>query len=41
MSAAEKDAVTALLEEEMQGAADLQVELAVGTECGADWYEAH
>ena len=37
----EKDAVTALLEEEMQGAADLQVELAVGTECGADWYEAH
>ena len=37
----EKDAVIALLEEEMRGAADLQVELAVGTECGYDWYEAH
>lgn len=37
----EKNAVTALLEEEMRGAADLSVELAVGTECGYDWYEAH
>lgn len=38
---AEKDAVIALLEEEMQRAADLSVELAVGTACGYDWYEAH
>ena len=37
----EKDAVIALLEEEMRQAADLKVELAVGTECGYDWYEAH
>ncbi len=38
---AEKEAVIALLEEEMQKAADLSVELAVGTACGYDWYEAH
>jgi DNA polymerase-1 len=25
----------------MQKAADLKVELAVGTACGQDWYEAH
>jgi DNA polymerase-1 len=37
----EKDAVIALLEEEMRGAADFSVELAVGTACGYDWYEAH
>ena len=37
----EKDAVIALLEEEMRGAADLAVELAVGTAWGMDWYEAH
>ena len=37
----EKDAVIALLEEEMRQAADLKVELAVGTECGYDWYDAH
>lgn len=37
----EKDAVIALLEEEMQKAADLPVTLAVGTACGHDWYEAH
>ena len=33
----EKDAVIALLEQEMQSAADLSVELAVGTETGYDW----
>ena len=32
----EKDAVIALLEEEMRQAADLQVELAVGTECDGE-----
>lgn len=37
----EKEAVIALLEEEMRGAAELSVELAVGTACGMDWYEAH
>lgn len=37
----EKEAVIALLEEEMRGAADLSVELAVGTAWGMDWYEAH
>ena len=37
----EKEKVIALLEEEMQKAADLKVELAVGTACGQDWYEAH
>lgn len=38
---AEKDAVIALLEEEMGKAADLSVELEVGTESGINWYEAH
>ena len=37
----EKEAVIALLEEEMRGAAQLSVELAVGTAWGMDWYEAH
>ena len=37
----EKDTVIALLEEEMRGAADLKVELAVGTEYGYNWYDAH
>lgn len=37
----EKEAVITLLEEEMRGAADLKVELAVGTECGYTWYDAH
>ena len=37
----EKEKVIALLEEEMQKAADLKVELAVGTACGQDWSEAH
>lgn len=37
----EKEAVIVLLEEEMWGAADLKVELAVGTECGYTWYDAH
>ena len=37
----EKEKVIALLEEEMQKAAGLKVELAVGTACGQDWYEAH
>jgi DNA polymerase-1 len=37
----EKEQVIALLEEEMRGAADLSVELAVGTSYGYDWYEAH
>lgn len=37
----EKEAVIVLLEEEMRGAADLKVELAVGTECGYTWYDAH
>lgn len=37
----EKNKVVALLEEEMQKAADLSVSLAVGTEFGYDWYEAH
>ena len=41
LSAEEKEKVIALLEEEMQKAADLKVELAVGTACGQDWYEAH
>lgn len=39
--AGEKDAVVALLEEEMEKAADLSVELEVGTESGTNWYEAH
>ncbi len=38
---AEKEEVILLLEEEMQNAADLSVALAVGTESGYDWYEAH
>ena len=38
---AEKEEVISLLEEEMQKAADLSVALAVGTEFGYDWYEAH
>lgn len=37
----EKDAVIALLEEEMSGAVSLSVEMEVGTECGYNWYEAH
>ena len=37
----EKDAVIALLEEEMHKAADLDVELEVGTEFGYNWYDAH
>ncbi|MBQ2283529.1 MAG: DNA polymerase I, partial [Agathobacter sp.] len=37
----EKDAVIALLEEEMAGAVSLSVEMEVGTECGYNWYEAH
>ena len=37
----EKEAVIVLLEEEMRGAADLKVELAVGTESGYTWYDAH
>lgn len=37
----EKDAVVALLEEEMAGAVSLSVEMEVGTECGYNWYEAH
>ncbi len=37
----EKEAVIVLLEEEMRGAANLKVELAVGTECGYTWYDAH
>ncbi|MCD7709001.1 MAG: DNA polymerase I, partial [Clostridiales bacterium] len=37
----EKDKVIALLEEEMSGAAELSVELSVGTETGYNWYDAH
>lgn len=37
----EKEAVITMLEEEMRGAANLQVELAVGTEYGYNWYDAH
>jgi DNA polymerase-1 len=37
----EKEAVIALLEEEMRGVADFSVELAVGTAYGYNWYEAH
>ena len=37
----EKERVIALLEEEMQGAADLLVPLEVGTESGYTWYDAH
>ncbi len=38
---AEKDAVIALLEEEMHGAASLKVSLDVGTAWGHNWYDAH
>lgn len=37
----EKEAVIALLEEEMAGAVSLSVDMEVGTECGYNWYEAH
>ena len=37
----EKDCVVAILEEEMKNAADLSVDLEVGTACGYNWYEAH
>ncbi len=37
----EKDAVIALLEEEMHQVANLSVPLEVGTEWGANWYDAH
>ncbi|MBR2045425.1 MAG: DNA polymerase I [Agathobacter sp.] len=37
----EKDAVIALLEEEMHQVATLSVPLEVGTEWGANWYDAH
>ncbi len=37
----EKDAVIALLEEEMHQVADLSVALEVGTEWGENWYDAH
>lgn len=37
----EKDAVIALLEEEMHGAAELRVALDVGTAWGLNWYDAH
>ena len=38
---AEKDAVIALLEEEMHQVATLSVPLEVGTAWGANWYDAH
>ena len=38
---AEKDAVIALLEEEMRAAAQMKVALEVGTAWGYNWYEAH
>ncbi len=37
----EKDAVIALLEEEMHQVASLRVPLEVGTEWGSNWYDAH
>ena len=37
----EKDAVIALLEEEMHQVANFLVPLEVGTEWGANWYDAH
>jgi DNA polymerase-1 len=37
----EKDAIIAILEEEMRGAVSLDVEMEVGTECGKNWYDAH
>ncbi|MCD8119834.1 MAG: DNA polymerase I [Lachnospiraceae bacterium] len=39
--AAETERVKAILSEEMQGAADLKVPLAVGMEQGKNWFEAH
>ena len=38
---AEKDAVIALLEEEMHKSAELRVSLEVGTAWGNNWYDAH
>lgn len=38
---AEKEAVIAILEEEMQNAVKLDVDLEVGTACGYNWYDAH
>lgn len=37
----EREAVIALLEEEMHQSADLRVSLEVGTEWGLNWYDAH
>ena len=37
----EKDAVIALLEEEMHQVASLSVPLEVGTAWGGNWYDAH
>jgi DNA polymerase-1 len=37
----EKDAVVALLEEEMHQVANLLVPLEVGTAWGENWYDAH
>ena len=37
----EKEEVIAILEEEMQKAADLDVALVVSTEFGDNWYDAH
>lgn len=37
----EKEQVKALLEEEMQGAANLSIEMDVGTEFGYNWFDAH
>ena len=39
--AEEKEKVIELLETQMREAANLKVELEVGTETGTDWYEAH
>ena len=36
----EKDAVLAVLKQEMEGAADLPVKLEVSESSGANWYEA-
>ena len=38
---AEKEAVIALLEEEMHQVASLSVPLEVGTAWGSNWYDAH
>lgn len=37
----EKEAVIALLEEEMKHAVSLDVDMEVGTACGYNWYDAH